>query len=131
MCDAKRLADAIQATGGGLVLVVTGAGISLASGIPTFRGTDPGAVWKSEGGGGVAGSDHHLPDQATHPANGSGPTHNGREGRKVRRRPLRLHRIRPRRSRRPRRTLHHRNWNRPNCGEPISMGSGYSYLPEL
>jgi NAD-dependent SIR2 family protein deacetylase len=29
----------------GLLLVVTGAGISLASGIPTFRGTDPGAVW--------------------------------------------------------------------------------------
>jgi NAD-dependent deacetylase len=27
------------------VLVVTGAGVSLASGIPTFRGTDPGAVW--------------------------------------------------------------------------------------
>ncbi|WP_342375206.1 RNA polymerase subunit sigma [Myxococcus stipitatus] len=30
------------------VLVVTGAGISLASGIPTFRGTDPGAVWANE-----------------------------------------------------------------------------------
>ena len=27
------------------ILVVTGAGISLASGIPTFRGTDPGAIW--------------------------------------------------------------------------------------
>ncbi|MCA8923116.1 MAG: RNA polymerase subunit sigma [Planctomycetes bacterium] len=27
------------------LLVVTGAGISLASGIPTFRGPDPGAVW--------------------------------------------------------------------------------------
>lgn len=27
------------------LLVVTGAGISLASGIPTFRGSDPGAVW--------------------------------------------------------------------------------------
>jgi NAD-dependent deacetylase len=26
-------------------LFVTGAGVSLASGIPTFRGTDPGAVW--------------------------------------------------------------------------------------
>ncbi|MCE9669779.1 hypothetical protein LY474_18440 [Myxococcus stipitatus] len=30
------------------VLVVTGAGVSLASGIPTFRGTDPGAVWANE-----------------------------------------------------------------------------------
>jgi NAD-dependent protein deacetylase/lipoamidase len=29
----------------GLILVLTGAGISLASGIPTFRGTDPGAIW--------------------------------------------------------------------------------------
>jgi NAD-dependent SIR2 family protein deacetylase len=29
----------------GLVLVLTGAGISLASGIPTFRGSDEGAVW--------------------------------------------------------------------------------------
>lgn len=28
------------------LLVVTGAGVSLASGIPTFRGTDAGAVWK-------------------------------------------------------------------------------------
>ncbi|HUP23637.1 MAG TPA: Sir2 family NAD-dependent protein deacetylase [Thermoanaerobaculia bacterium] len=32
----------------GFLLVVTGAGISLASGIPTFRGTDPGAVWKND-----------------------------------------------------------------------------------
>lgn len=30
---------------GGSLLVVTGAGISVASGIPTFRGTDPGAIW--------------------------------------------------------------------------------------
>ena len=29
-------------------LFVTGAGISLASGIPTFRGVDPGAVWENE-----------------------------------------------------------------------------------
>lgn len=35
------------ATRGGL-LVVTGAGISLASGIPTFRGSDPGAVWATD-----------------------------------------------------------------------------------
>jgi NAD-dependent deacetylase len=40
------LADALRrlpAQGG--LLVLTGAGISLASGIPTFRGTDPDAVW--------------------------------------------------------------------------------------
>lgn len=29
-------------------VIVTGAEISLASGIPTFRGTDPGAVWKKD-----------------------------------------------------------------------------------
>jgi NAD-dependent deacetylase len=29
-------------------LVVTGAGISLASGIPTFRGTDEGAIWSND-----------------------------------------------------------------------------------
>jgi NAD-dependent deacetylase len=32
---------------GGPTLVLTGAGVSLASGIPTFRGTDAGAVWAS------------------------------------------------------------------------------------
>jgi len=32
----------------GCILVVTGAGISLASGIPTFRGTDPDAIWKRD-----------------------------------------------------------------------------------
>ncbi len=30
------------------LLVCTGAGVSLASGIPTFRGTDPGAVWAAD-----------------------------------------------------------------------------------
>lgn len=30
------------------MLVVTGAGVSLASGIPTFRGSDPGAVWAND-----------------------------------------------------------------------------------
>jgi NAD-dependent deacetylase len=30
------------------LLVVTGAGVSVASGIPTFRGTDPGAIWKHD-----------------------------------------------------------------------------------
>jgi NAD-dependent deacetylase len=38
-----QLAEALQA--GGPTLVLTGAGVSLASGIPTFRGTDAGAVW--------------------------------------------------------------------------------------
>lgn len=33
---------------GDLLLVVTGAGVSLASGIPTFRGADPGAIWKRD-----------------------------------------------------------------------------------
>jgi NAD-dependent deacetylase len=32
----------------GKILVVTGAGISLASGIPTFRGQDPGAIWQKD-----------------------------------------------------------------------------------
>lgn len=32
----------------GCLLVVTGAGISLASGIPTFRGSDPDAVWSKD-----------------------------------------------------------------------------------
>ena len=47
MEPAEQLADAIAATKG-LLLAVTGAGISLASGIPTFRGSDPGAVWKRD-----------------------------------------------------------------------------------
>ena len=40
----RSLADAIS-TERGLIVVLTGAGISLASGIPTFRGNDPGALW--------------------------------------------------------------------------------------
>jgi len=42
--DSRRLASAIDAAPG-LIVLVTGAGISLASGIPTFRGSDPGAIW--------------------------------------------------------------------------------------
>jgi len=42
-----NLAESIRSTDG-LLLVVTGAGISLASGIPTFRGTDKDAVWKRD-----------------------------------------------------------------------------------
>jgi NAD-dependent deacetylase len=44
MAPAERLAEAIAANDGTL-LVLTGAGVSLASGIPTFRGSDDGAVW--------------------------------------------------------------------------------------
>jgi NAD-dependent deacetylase len=42
--DSTRLVAAIEQTQG-LLLVLTGAGISVASGIPTFRGSDPGAIW--------------------------------------------------------------------------------------
>jgi len=45
---AEQLAEAIALTRGEMLLVVTGAGVSLASGIPTFRGTDPDAVWKRD-----------------------------------------------------------------------------------
>ena len=45
---AARLTADLEQVGDGLLLVVTGAGISLASGIPTFRGTDPGAIWKRD-----------------------------------------------------------------------------------
>lgn len=43
-----RLTSLLAEVDAGLLLVVTGAGISLASGIPTFRGSDPGAVWKRD-----------------------------------------------------------------------------------
>ena len=42
--ESRRLVDAIEGSRG-LIVVLTGAGISLASGIPTFRGSDPGAIW--------------------------------------------------------------------------------------
>lgn len=40
------LLAAVHAAGDGLLLVVTGAGVSAASGIATFRGPEPDAVWK-------------------------------------------------------------------------------------
>ena len=40
-----QLVEALRS--GGSTLILTGAGISLASGIPTFRGSDAGAVWAS------------------------------------------------------------------------------------
>ena len=42
------LASALEDAGTGYLVVVTGAGVSLASGIPTFRGSDPEAVWKRD-----------------------------------------------------------------------------------
>lgn len=42
----EELADALGRARA--VLFVTGAGVSLASGIDTFRGADPGAVWKND-----------------------------------------------------------------------------------
>jgi NAD-dependent deacetylase len=44
----SRLAATLAGLDQGLILVVTGAGVSLASGIPTFRGSDPGAIWKRD-----------------------------------------------------------------------------------
>lgn len=46
--DAHALVEALLAARGSSIVVTTGAGISLASGIPTFRGQDPGAVWKRD-----------------------------------------------------------------------------------
>lgn len=46
--NVARLADAIRAVDQRFVVVITGAGVSLASGIPTFRGTDKDAVWKRD-----------------------------------------------------------------------------------
>jgi NAD-dependent deacetylase len=44
----STLATTLEALDSGFLVVLTGAGISLASGIPTFRGSDPGAVWKRD-----------------------------------------------------------------------------------
>ena len=46
--NTAALAAALDDVGTGFLVVVTGAGVSHASGIPTFRGTDPGAVWKRD-----------------------------------------------------------------------------------
>jgi len=44
---AEDLAKSLAAVGDGLLVVVTGAGISQASGISTFRGSEPDAIWKT------------------------------------------------------------------------------------
>jgi len=46
--DFEALLAAMRGAPGETTLVVTGAGVSLASGIPTFRGADPGAVWAND-----------------------------------------------------------------------------------
>ena len=45
---AEALARRLESVGKGRLVVVTGAGVSQASGIPTFRGTDPDAIWKRD-----------------------------------------------------------------------------------
>ncbi len=42
----ELLAGGLAAAAEGYVMVVTGAGVSHGSGLPTFRGSDPGAIWK-------------------------------------------------------------------------------------
>ena len=46
--ETSQALELLRASREGFLLVVTGAGISLASGIPTFRGTDPDAVWAKD-----------------------------------------------------------------------------------
>jgi len=46
--DAQRVAEALRKADRGLILVVTGAGVSAASGLPLFRGTDPEAIWNRD-----------------------------------------------------------------------------------
>lgn len=46
--DAHLLAESLRRVDKGLLLVVTGAGVSAASGLPLFRGTDPDAIWNRD-----------------------------------------------------------------------------------
>ncbi len=48
MRDAEVLAEVLRGAGRGLILVVTGAGVSAPSGLATFRGDDPGAIWRRD-----------------------------------------------------------------------------------
>jgi NAD-dependent SIR2 family protein deacetylase len=45
---AGELAAALERVGSGLLLVVTGAGVSAPSGLATFRGSDPDAIWNRD-----------------------------------------------------------------------------------
>ncbi len=45
MSPEEQLVAALRAAAGKNLVVITGAGISLASGLPTFRGSDPDAIW--------------------------------------------------------------------------------------
>lgn len=42
----QRVIETLRAAQAGRLVAVTGAGISRASGIPTFRGSEPGAIWR-------------------------------------------------------------------------------------
>lgn len=42
------LTEALRKAGAGLIVVVTGAGVSAASGLPLFRGTEPDAIWNRD-----------------------------------------------------------------------------------
>lgn len=46
--DARIVAGVLEKVDRGLILVVTGAGVSAASGLPLFRGTDPDAIWNRD-----------------------------------------------------------------------------------
>lgn len=46
--SAELLAEGLAAARGRFLVVITGAGISLASGIPTFRGSDKDAIWNKD-----------------------------------------------------------------------------------
>jgi NAD-dependent SIR2 family protein deacetylase len=46
--NVKQLTEVLEPLQDGFLGIVTGAGISVASGIPTFRGTDPDAIWKRD-----------------------------------------------------------------------------------
>lgn len=46
--NAEIVAEALRKVERGLILVLTGAGVSAASGLPLFRGTDPDAIWNRD-----------------------------------------------------------------------------------